>query len=130
MSATDELRKLLEERGVAWDNVDNDGDASDYYTEWHSDDNAIKMTAEEYSWSYGKLTVTAMSKLSPCQAAAMIDLRGKCKFEINDNSNNNDGMQYDIWFECSACHARFDYIADEWLMYENYCPACGRKVEK
>lgn len=54
----------------------------------------------------------------------------KCRFEVKDNCNDSEGTQCDVWFECSGCHARFDYDADEWLMYENYCPACGREVDR
>lgn len=56
--------------------------------------------------------------------------REKFRFEIKDNCNDSEGTCCDVWFECSECHARFDYLADEWLMQENYCPACGREVEK
>lgn len=126
MSATDELRKLLEERGVIWENVDNNGEVSDYYTEWYSDDGEIRMTAKEYSWSCGSLTVTAMSELNPCQAAAMIDIRGKCKI---------------VRGVCSGCGALIHESANMYWQYfdggfrtvmhkpVNFCPNCGREVE-
>lgn len=34
MTATDELRRMLDERGVEWGNVRNDGYESDYLTKW------------------------------------------------------------------------------------------------
>lgn len=127
MSATDELRKLLEERGVTWSNVDNNGDVSDYYTEWYSDDDEIRMTAKEYSWSCGNLSVTAWSELSPCQAAAMIDLRGTCKWELV-----HSGTLYDKW-QCSCCGYEFvEPRTDQGYteMEPNFCPNCGREIEQ
>ena len=50
-----------------------------------------------------------------------------CKFTIEDNMNESEGMG-DVWIECSTCHCVFDFYADEWLMNMNYCPNCGAKV--
>ena len=52
-----------------------------------------------------------------------------CKFTIEDNMNETEGMG-DVWIECSACHCVFDFYADEWLMKMSYCPNCGAKVVK
>lgn len=49
-----------------------------------------------------------------------------CKFTIEDNMNETEGMG-DVWIECSACHCVFDFYADEWLMKMSYCPNCGRR---
>lgn len=120
MSATDELRRLLDERGIEW----RDGDAA-YTTEWR-DDSGAEWSAMEWAPTLSVL----VSKRTPAQAVELTLGRGKCRFEIKDNCNDSEGTCCDVWFECSGCHARFDYYADEWLMQENYCPACGRKVEK
>lgn len=119
MSATDELRLLLNARGVVW--RDNNGD-----TEFCDVDGRMLVAWDAGADINHMLTLT---RLTPYQAVEIALGREKCKFEIKDNCNDSEGTQCDVWFECSGCHARFDYYADEWLMQENYCPVCGRKVE-
>lgn len=49
-----------------------------------------------------------------------------CKFTIEDNMNETEGMG-DVWIECSTCNCVFDFYADEWLMKMSYCPNCGAR---
>lgn len=130
MSATDELRRLLDERGIIWQDKTNDGDRceilpGDSVTWWFDHNDVLSAARENFGH---KLALRC--ECTPAQAIEITLGRGKCKFEIKDNCNDSEGTCCDVWFECSGCHARFDYIADEWLMYENYCPACGREVER
>lgn len=54
---------------------------------------------------------------------------GECEFVIEDNMNESEGMG-DVWFRCTNCNTTFDYHADDWLMKQNYCPKCGKKVKR
>ena len=67
MTATDELRRLLDERGVEWGNVRNDGSESDYLTEWQFD--GIEGHAIATEWAVGQhLTVCIWHPMTPEQA--------------------------------------------------------------
>lgn len=68
MSATDELRRMLDERGVEWGNVRNDGSESNFFTEWQFDGIDGRATATE--WSAGNNLSMAIYRwsLTPEQA--------------------------------------------------------------
>ena len=75
-------------------------------------------------WEYDKYNVPATDE----NMAKFGWVRERtCKFTIEDNMNETEGMG-DVWIECSACHCVFDYYADDWLMKMNYCPNCGARV--
>ena len=130
MTATDELRKLLDERGV------------EYYK--HEDGEPLRELHEgrddATSWRVGGANVCAVpfddytfdlwiDHATPEQAIAATLGSGTCEYAIKDNMNETEGMG-DVWIECSACHCAFDYYADEWLMNMHYCPNCGARVER
>ena len=116
MSAVDELRKILEECGVTWDN-------DEYSLEWYSDNGEIKLIAK------------AKSDPGPYQVASIIDLRGTCR-----NEEDSEGS-----FLCSECGAHMyrphldrsytDQEGRRWYTTDmrgvgfRYCPSCGRKIE-
>ena len=107
MSATDELRRLLDGRGVEWGNVRRDGSESDYLTEWQFDNNRGGAVATE--WAVGNdLAVTITITMTPQQAIDATLGRGECHVAP--------------FMECSECGAQLDGI------YGRYCPNCGRKV--
>ena len=54
---------------------------------------------------------------------------GECEFVIEDNMNETEGMG-DVWFRCTGCDMTYDYYAGDWLMKQNYCPNCGRRVKR
>ena len=106
MTATDELRRMLDEREV------------DY-----------RVSATGYSIDIGPYTTAyanrsdttldvSLRQVTPEQAIEATLGRGTCS--MSDES-------YGYPFTCSACGARFDFdsVGDEWV---NYCPVCGRKV--
>lgn len=51
MTATDELRTLLDERGIEWGSIREDGSESDYLTEWQFDGKQGRAIAIE--WAVG-----------------------------------------------------------------------------
>ena len=106
-SATDELRRMLDERGVEWA----------YSHEWEDktfwpDANGVNATSTE--WGRG-LLVHAV--LTPEQAIAATLGTGTC--HVTDNG------PWGYPYVCSACGASFDPDVNNGEL--NYCPNCGRR---
>ena len=70
MSATEELRRMLDERGVEWGNVRNDGSESEYLTEWQFDDNESRAIAVEWAVGGGLSVEIHRYRFTPEQAVA------------------------------------------------------------
>lgn len=68
--ATDRMRELLDERGVEWGNIRDDGSESDYLTEWQFENNQGKAIAVEWSVGSGLSVETHRYHLTPEQAIA------------------------------------------------------------
>lgn len=68
MTATDELRKLLDERGVEWGNIRRDGSESDYLTEWQFDGNEGGAVAIEWAVGSGLNVEIHRYHRTPAQA--------------------------------------------------------------
>lgn len=113
MSATDELRRMLDERGVEWGNIRNDGSESDYLTEWQFEGIQSYAVATEWAVGGGLSLETHRHHLTPEQAIAATVWRGTCHKVLDF-----DGT---AWI-CSECG---EHIGPRrW----NFCPNCGRKV--
>ena len=110
MSATDELRRLLDERGVEWT---NDSNAQVWRTAWFGQDGKQWRMLENRS---GMITELRSWRATPKQAIAASLGSGTCK--------NRDADIYPggMVFVCSACEGM---STDG---QPNYCPNCGRKV--
>lgn len=109
MSATDELRRMLDEAGV----------------EWHDDGYATTCTAWSSNgitwyglWRDGSIELLA-HHLTTEQAIAATVGCGTCHVMTIGEFNGEGTEYYDV---CSNCGYEFD---DDPL---NYCPNCGRKV--
>lgn len=108
MSATDELRRMLDERGVEWTAVSKD----------------VTMDNQTYCYPH---TFTEfqdglmVSNLTPEQAIDATLGAGTCR-----NVDADPG-----WFSCSKCGC---ICSVDWygsgFGTPNSCPNCGRKVEK
>ncbi len=124
MSAIDELRRLLDERGVKW----IEGKAPDT-TAWSDGSHVARADGYE-----GQLLVEMV--MTPEQAIAAtlgndgvertkngVDERGKCK--LPETSIDHGSIEYNgitEWRRCSACGA-------EVLAYPaHFCPRCGAEV--
>lgn len=119
MSATDELRRLLDERGVEWGNVRNDGSESDYLTEWQFDGIQSYAVATEWAVGGGLSLEIHRHHLTPEQAIEAT-LGRTCRWEYPQGVNGWVG-----YMVCSCCGAKYDEtVTDE----ANYCPNCGAKV--
>lgn len=112
MTATEELRRLLDERGVEWIH----GRLSSESTAWL--DGNVAVVADEY----GDGLLLVERKMTPEQAVEATLGRGTCK---------NVGYYIDSTrFECSACgyNGWTRYAAYGEDRVPRYCPNCGRKV--
>lgn len=140
-TATDELRKLLDERGVEWTYADGTVSFADngrWYHAWAYNDGAMcvsmgYLTPEQAIAAtlgnsradyhgYEQAAIEAWESIKAWNSRA----ERTCEFSIKDNMNETEGMG-DVWIECSACNCVFDYYADEWLMKMSYCPNCGAR---
>lgn len=112
MSATDELRRLLDERGVEWV-------ASGTDTCWSSA-GGYPMRA----WETTNGTHMRVADLTPEQAVDATLGRGTCHavFEVDAMSEDERVGEY----VCSECGETFNDGHGE---FPHYCPECGRKVE-
>lgn len=108
MSATDELRRLLDERGIKYHEVRNVNGANLYF-DW-----------SDKCGGYTKCVGVAgndcyveVEYIEPYEAVGIALWREKCR-------NIGDGMR----FECSECHQT---VGGE---TPRFCPNCGMEVEK
>lgn len=116
MSATDELRLLLDERGVEWRERVWGGKHS-VTTFWH---------ARGVRWHYrenrfGEVRLHA-DGLTPEQAIEATLGRGECEQEEHGWSTEGDHAR--VWLTCGH-DCMVETVAD----LPNYCPSCGRKVD-
>ena len=113
MTATKELRKLLDEREVEWGNVRNDGSESNYLTEWQLENNQGRAIATEWANGSGLSVEIHRYHLTPEQTIAATLGAGTCHKVLDF-----DGA---AWI-CSECG---EHIGPRrW----NFCPNCGAKA--
>lgn len=114
MTATDELRRLLDERGVEYD--DSFG-----ATEFHGDCGSV-VVAFNSKKKDAILYVNAY--LTPEQAVEATLGRGTC--------HDKNGRNRRMGFECTVCGVMCsdcDMLdMSEGFTHFRYCPSCGRKV--
>lgn len=110
MTATEELRRLLDERGVEYTGT------HPAFTAWWGSNDLYWSAMEVYD---GELDLgTSMSNVSPEQAIVATLGSGTCHIK--------EVASYGYPFECSACKAWYgvDVLRGEL----RFCPNCGRKV--
>lgn len=116
-SATDELRRLLDERGVEWGNIRNDGSESDYLTEWQFENNQGKAIAIEWAVGSGLSVEIHRYQLTPEQA---IDAT------LGRRTTTRHGKfrtKYGRSVPCCKC-CGYGIGDERW----HYCPSCGAEV--
>ena len=106
MSATDELRRLLDERGVEWDY----GITGAETTRFNANGLHLTFTPMRYG-------LVCSTILTPEQAVEATLGRGKCR----------NLSKYVNEFECSCCGWTYDFVTDPYSG-PRYCPNCGRRV--
>ena len=110
MTATDELRRMLDERGVEWD-----GESYESVTFWNEETN-LAVASDDRD---GKLWMSL--RVTPEQAIEATLGRGTC---------HNAAPAY-LDFLCSECgfvHYHSDENDDGEGNNWHYCPNCGAKV--
>ena len=117
MTATDELRRLLDERGVEWRKAPHySGESQDNETifegngiEWYTNDHMN-----------GRLGLRALRyEVTPEQAIEATLGRGTCHEEIIDHH----------WRGCCSCGYIWEFMYGIGKCERpHYCPNCGRKV--
>lgn len=107
MTATDELRRLLDERGIEYTTLSY----SD--TTWWTDTNGLDWCYEENCVST-HLTCCSL-RITPAQAIAATLGAGTCH-EVEDEDTG-----FIVCSECGAVHDK-DYTS-------YYCWCCGRRIE-
>jgi hypothetical protein len=108
---------MLDERGVEWGNVRDDGSESDYLTEWQFEDNQGKAIATEWAVGSGLSVEIHRYHLTPEQAIAATLGCGTC--HLTSAPQYGEGCQ-----ECSSCGA----VLDGYLFDGGHCPNCRAKV--
>ena len=118
MTATEELRRMLDERGVEYDTRDGKAIKNTYWND-----------VEKRRWGYTSdesgvikerqlFLVCGRMDLTPAQAITATLGAGTC--HITDNGT------WSYPYVCSACGASFDPDVNNGEF--NHCPNCGRKV--
>jgi hypothetical protein len=107
MTATEELRRLLDERGVKWMPIAWNPKRETFY---HTSD-GVGFCADEYA---DGVKIYTDATVTPEQAIAATLRDGTCKLTLYEDT----GITV-----CSECGA---VQPDDWTVY--YCWSCGRKV--
>ena len=117
MTATDELRRMLDERGV--EHFDGYAD-----TAWDVD--GIRYLANDHLRLEGRMVLRRTC--TPEQAIEATLGRGTCHPVANDNLTESEGTG-DAWADCSECGHLLCVLTDPSSQMPNYCPNCGRRVQ-
>ena len=124
-SKTEQLRKLLDDRGVKWKALSDrqEGDYTITATRWHDDEgNLLTMCICEPDGS----TWDFFWYPTPEQAVEATLGRGTCKV-VGHGLTACDDIEFH-WYTLSCGHRlRTLWAADTVGMY---CPECGRRVEE
>ena len=116
MTATDELRRMLDERGVEYRAI---GDA----TFWETYEGAFRYKAESHAEKLMVMTCCSQkyTVMTPAQAIAATLGTGTChKVRVH--------MQIEDEMHCSECGRFLGFAGDAGAPPCNFCPNCGAKV--
>ena len=122
MTATDELRRMLDERGVEWMPSVFDRQHETFY----STENGVGFIVTEFP-EIGRMSLACDMRITPEQAIEATLGRGTCHPVANDNLTESEGTG-DAWADCSECGYLLCVLTDPSSQMPNYCPNCGRKV--
>ena len=120
MTATDELRRMLDERGVEWE-TDRSGNRVMWGRPVDQFHDTMEFKAVDNAMPNGGLNVHICG-FTPEQASEATLGRGTCH---NAMPLLSSGMPYPDSWMCSECGGRMDGII---LETGSYCPNCGRRV--
>ena len=115
-SATDELRRLLDERGVEWMPIAWNPKRETFY---HTS-NGVGFCADEYA---DGVKIYTDATITPEQAVAATLGRGECHMTKMRLPYDDDGS---YWLLCDQCGFML-YMRDCWQPVR-FCSHCGAKV--
>ena len=124
MSATDELRKMLDERGVEWGNVRNDGSESDYLTEWQLEDNQGKAIATEWAVGSGLSVEIHRYHLTPEQAIA-----ATLGSEVNGDTSDGYHTFNELYYHRTALFACLVALQPRQMAFKSWKHSDGTMYE-
>ncbi len=123
MTATDELRRLLDERGVEYETYIEQPTGFEH-VKWNFGEHG----SADFNVEFGSPWLTMYGVISgPEQAIAATLGAGTCHPIISDNLTESEGMG-DAWADCSKCGHLLFVLTDPNSEVPNYCPNCGAKV--
>jgi len=122
MTATDELRRLLDERGA--EHFDGCESTLWGYEQTSESTGAYRYSADEIS---GGFVNVWLYHLTPEQAVEATLGRGTCHAIVSDNLTESEGTG-DAWADCSECGHLLFVLTDPSSKPPHYCPNCGRRV--
>ena len=120
MRATDELRKLLDERGVEWMPIAWNPKRETFY---HAA-NGVGFCADEYT---DGVKIYTDATITPEQAIAATLGAGMCK--LHDCDGSFSAVNRPVW-RCDCGVFMTEYTDATTYHKPRYCPNCGRKVER
>jgi len=138
MTATDELRRMLDERGVEWGNIRNDGSESDYLTEWQFENNQGKAIAIEWAVGSGLSVEVHRYHLTPEQAiAATLGATDARPTQAESSETCHIDVRNGDWY-CDGCGEMVGTcdpdselcVDGNYVSMWNFCPMCGRRIEQ
>lgn len=128
MTATDELRRMLDERGVEWDELV--GHPVVVGTEWHDRD-GYPCIALEHADDVPDGMLSVQANLTPAQAIEATLGRGTCRNLIA----HMQGQMPMLHCEECGCTTTLNvpsdgagYIGETAMDWPLYCANCGRRV--
>lgn len=125
MSATDELRRLLDERGIEWKGYKPTPWTDTTAWDIDSSDPRREVEAGFIEFDTG-VTLLRFWNATPEQAVAATLGTGTCHMELREDARTS---AYQDAYECSKCG---EWVLRETFMGESepprFCPNCGRRV--
>ena len=126
MTATDELRRMLDERGVEWE-TDRSGNRVMWGRPVDQFHDTMEFKAVDNAMPNGGLNVHICG-FTPEQAIEATLGRGTCR-DLAETPKYGDKTR----FECSACGYEYSAVGGFGCDYGDepdfrYCPNCGREV--
>ena len=121
-SATEELRRMLDERGVKWMPIAWNPKRETFY---HTS-NGVGFCADEYA---DGVKIYTDATITPVQATEATLGRGTCYPIISDNLAESEGTG-EAWADCSEFGHLLYVLTDPSSEPPKFCPNCGRRVEQ